>query len=207
MNKKTITDYLTLPLRIHSLLNGIPLHSLDYVNLPGGKPGMSILDIHDAIGFDRLQEYKYGPITNFLFWLRGQIGRLFAWDNANQLVEENSYLTRISESEKASSLVVPGTQKGINRILYCFQNEMVFEIINKTVHCFWVLASRPLEGEGYDLYVAVYVKRLNWRTPIYMAGISPMLKWIVYPSVLKSIRESWGKYPFDKIAEGQKKAG
>lgn len=207
MNEKLRFEYQSIPLRVHSLLHEVPLHSVDYVNLPGGRPGMSILEIHQAIGFEQLEEYKYGRFANFLFWLRGQIGRLFAWDNATQLVEKNSYVASLKESDKTTSLVVPGTQKGINRVLFCFQNEMVFEIINKTVHCFWVLASRPLDGEGYGLYIAVYVKRLNWRTPIYMAAISPLLKWIVYPSMLKSILESWAKFPFSGTALRREKVG
>ena len=39
--------------------------------------------------------------------------------------------------------------------------------------------------------MAVYVKKLNWFTPIYMTLVSPMLKWIIYPSMEKGIKRRW----------------
>ena len=67
---------------------------------------------------------------------------------------------------------------------------MVLEIINRTVHCFWVLASERT-ADGYNLYNGVYVKNVNWRTPIYMTLISPVLKSIIYPAIEKSMRQNW----------------
>jgi hypothetical protein len=99
-------------------------------------------------------------------------------------------LPRLTAEERAKSLVPPGEVRGISQVLYCFENEMALEIINKTVHCFWVIASEPTE-EGYDFYNAVYVKKLNWRTPIYMTLVSPVLKWVIYPSIDKSMRQNW----------------
>jgi hypothetical protein len=39
----------------------------------------------------------------------------------------------------------------------------------------------------------VYVKKLNWFTPIYMALVSPMLKWVIYPSMEKGVKSRWAK--------------
>jgi hypothetical protein len=49
----------------------------------------------------------------------------------------------------------------------------------------------PVTTDGYALYMAVYVKRLNWFTPIYLALITPMLKWIIYPSMEKGFKRRW----------------
>jgi hypothetical protein len=76
-----------------------------------------------------------------------------------------------------------GQQEGISRVLYCFENELRAEIINRTVHCFWLMAAERTT-DGYALYFAVYVKKLNGFTPIYMTLVSPMLKWIIYPAML-----------------------
>jgi len=179
-------------LRVHSFLAGIPLRTLKRVDLPGGRPAMTIAEISRIIGFGDQVEVETGPVTNALFWVRTLIGRLLHWDDAKELTESVSYLPRLSEDDRACSVIAPGTEQGISRVLYCFENEYLAEIVNRTVHCFWLLASERT-ATGYALYMAVYVRRLNWFTPIYMALVSPMLKLIIYPSMEKGVRRGWAK--------------
>ena len=125
-----------------------------------------------------------------MFDLRGWIGKVLGWDNVPELINKNSWIKRLTKEEQAKSSIPPGKVEGINTILYCYENEILFEIINRTVHCFWVLASVE-KADGYDLYVAIYFKKLNWRTPIYMTLVSPMLKWVIYPAVKRTIKHNW----------------
>jgi hypothetical protein len=179
-------------LRVHSILAGVPLRTLSRVDLQGGREGMTIAEISAIVGFGDQVEVEVGPITKALFWMRGMIGRVLHWDDAKELAESVSYLPRLREEDRARSLITPGKMQGISRVLYCFENEYLAEIVNRTVHCFWLLALERT-ATGYALYLAVYVKRLNWFTPIYMALVSPMLKWVVYPSMEKGVRHRWAK--------------
>lgn len=179
-----------MPFQTHRFLADVPLKSLYCVKLPGGREGMTIKEINEIINFTSGEEVRLGFVTTALFWLRGQIGRLFGWDDVPELVDKNSYLARLTGEERVKSLITPGQAEGISRILYCYENELLGEIINRTVHCFWLMASEPT-GDGYNLYSAVYVKRLNWFTPVYMTLVTPMLKWIIYPSIMKSIKRRW----------------
>jgi hypothetical protein len=179
-------------LRAHCFLSDVPIHSLDYIELPGGYPGMTLQEISDVVGFNGEAEMELGFLTHMLFQLRGLIGRILHWDDAQKLVDSVSYLSKLSEEDRARSHVVPGKAAGISRILYQFKNEMLAEIVNRTVHCFWVMASEHT-ANGYKLWVAVYVKKLNWFTPIYMALISPMLKWVIYPAMRKGMKRRWEK--------------
>jgi hypothetical protein len=179
-----------LPLKAHSLLAGVPMHSLDYLELEDGRERMTIADIYRAVGLSDLDKVELGFGTKALFWLRTMIGIVMRWDEVPELMQEHSYLPRLSDEERAKSLIPPGEVRGISQVLYCYENEMVLEIINQTVHCFWVLASERT-ADGYNLYNAVYVKNLNWRTPIYMTLISPVLKSIIYPAIEKSMRRNW----------------
>lgn len=179
-----------LPLKAHSFLAGVPIHSLDYLELKDGRERITIADIYRAVGLSDLGQIELGFGTKALFWLRTVIGKVMRWDEVPELVQENSYLPRLSAEERAKSLIPPGEVRGISQVLYCYENEMVLEIINRTVHCFWVLASERM-ADGYNLYNAVYVKNLNWRTPIYMTLISPVLKSIIYPAIEKSMRQNW----------------
>lgn len=180
------------PFRVHSFLAGIPMRTQEHIELNGGRPGMTLKEIIAVIGFGGEAEIEVGPVTNALFRLRTLIGRLLGWDEANELVETVSYVSRLTADDRGRSLVTPGHPAGISRILYQFENEMLGEIINRTVHCFWVLASES-SARGYSLFLAVYVKKLNWFTPIYMALVSPLLNWIIYPSMTKGIRQRWEK--------------
>jgi hypothetical protein len=186
-----------IPLRVHTLLAGIPIRTLEYIELPGGRKGMILPEISDVVGFGGEVAMKVGPVTRALFWLRTLIGRVLHWDEAPELVEPLSYVSRLTEHDVARSLVTPGKAAGISHILYQFDHEMLGEIINRTVHCFWVMATERT-ASGYVLWFAVYVKKLNWFTPIYMALISPMLKWIIYPSMLRGVRRRWAQaFPVD----------
>lgn len=191
-------EFMQKPLRVHSLLAGIPIKTLERIELPGGREGMMLPEISDIVGFGGEVAMKVGPITQSLFWLRTLIGRVLHWDEAPELVVPLSYASQLTQDDIARSIVPPGKPAGISRIVYEFDHEMLGEIINRTVHCFWVMATERTTT-GYVLWLAVYVKKLNWFTPIYMALISPMLKWIIYPSMHRGVRRRWAQtFPADR---------
>ena len=186
------TGYRKLNLYAHGLLSEAQLHSLYRLELEGGPHAMNILEIKEALGFDT-ERLQPGPVSKALFWVRGAIGKFFRWEEADDLIEKETYVKFLSPEDKSRSLVPPGEKEGISRVLYCFGNEFAAEIINRTVHCFWVMASETTES-GYALYVAVYVRKLNWFTPFYMALVTPILKLVIYPSLNRSIINSWERF-------------
>ncbi len=190
MSEINPNNFSQIPLKAHQFLSGVPRHSLDFIELKGGRSAMKMDEIYRITGLNQAEEFKFGFVTKSLFWLRGLIGKILRWDDLPELVNANSWLSQLTEAERQKSLIPPGRVESINTILYCYENEILFEIINQTVHCFWVLATEE-KAEGYDLYVAVYVKKLNWRTPVYMALVSPMLNWVIYPAIKKSIKRNW----------------
>lgn len=183
-------EFERVPWRVHEFLASVPRRTLYRVDLPGGREGMTLQEINDITGFGSAGEMEVGVVTQALFGLRGVIGRILHWDDAPELATSVTYLARLSAEDWARSRVKPGTALGISRVLYRFENEWLAEIVNRTVHCFWMMASERT-AHGYALYLAVYVKRLNWFTPVYMALIAPMLKWIVYPAMIKGVRRRW----------------
>ena len=48
-------------------------------------------------------------------------------------------------------------------------------------------------ADAYRFYLAVYARNVGRLTPVYMALIDPFRKLIVYPSLLRSIRETWSR--------------
>jgi hypothetical protein len=199
-------DFMMRPWRAHTFLAGVPLRTLERIDLPGGRDGLSIDEISAVSGFDGKVKMKLGPLTQSLFWLRGLIGRILGWDDVPDLTASISYVSNLSDEDRARSRVEPGKASGISRILYQFDDEMLGEIINRTVHCFWVMAVERT-STGYTLWMAVYVRRLNFFTPVYMALISPVLKWIIYPAFKRSIKARWARvFPSDPCGPGQQMA-
>lgn len=192
MQTELMRDFARMPLRVHSFLAGLSLRTLYRLELPGGRPNMTLPEIRAATESTELGEFEVGPLTNALFWLRGFIGQIFHWDNDQRLMDAVTYLGRLTAEDHQRSLIPPGTVEGISRVLYCFEHEFLAEIVNHTVHCFWLLATERTPT-GYRLYLAVYVKKLNWFTPIYMTLVTPLLKGIIYPSMLRNSRRRWAQ--------------
>lgn len=69
-------------------------------------------------------------------------------------------------------------------------SEAVSEIVNATVHAFSCMAIRPT-AEGQRLTRAVYVKPVSRWTSAYMALMEPFRRFIVYPSILRQLRDAW----------------
>src|SRR5262250_2899356 len=107
-------EYLSLKLRAHELLHGIPLHDVSAVDLPGGGPGRTIADI-------RALETRTAPsrIAKVLFGVRFFLGRVCGWDRKS-LRPDETLLTRLSEQDRRDSQVTPGSPVGRFLLVYQF---------------------------------------------------------------------------------------
>ena len=101
-----------------------------------------------------------------------------------------SFGSRLTPEDRARSLVVSGTPEGLSRVVYRFENEQLLEIQNRTVHAA-ALSALAEKADSYRFYFAVYVRQRTWITLFYMGLIDPFRKWIIYPAMLKTIRETW----------------
>jgi hypothetical protein len=177
-------EYLSLPLRAHELLRGVPLYDVTVVDLPGGGAGRSLADI-------RALEKVAAPsrIAVALYRLRRFLGRVFGWDLI-PMRPEQSLLSRLSERDRAASEIVPGTADGPFLILYQFPRESLSETRNATVHG-WISVTLAPTPTGYRLYWAVYVLPVSWFTRPYLLAIEPFRRFLMYPAMLRRIRRAW----------------
>ena len=107
------------------------------------------------------------PAVRGLVGVRRWLGRVFHWD---------------------------GEQSQPLRLVYERPYEMLSEARNATVHAFSCMALRRQPG-GYRLYWAIYVENVSALTPLYMAVIEPFRRFVVYPSILGSLRAAWASLP------------
>ena len=66
------------------------------------------------------------------------------------------YVRLFDEADRIGSIVAPRSSAGFFDVVYAFQNEMLLEIINATVHAFWA-QTLARTSAGYRLYLAIYV--------------------------------------------------
>ena len=182
--RATPAEFRALNLRCHTVLSDVPLHDVWAIPLDGGGPGRTIQDARAILFGDP------NLASRALFTLRSALGRVFGWDDERHDPPAASYSHRLTEADRAASLVPPGTREGPFRVLYVLRDEALNELRNATVHAFLALAltQRP---EGYTLYLAIYVKPVSRLTPLYMALIDPFRRFIVYPALCRQAQQGW----------------
>jgi hypothetical protein len=181
-------EFLQLNLRVHSFLAGVPLHDVWVAELAGGGPDRTVEDAR--LCFTPQTATTANAAVKALFALRSSIGRLFGWDRDAERWAGEYYRHRLSEEDRTRSLVTPGADDTIFKIVYVFPFESLAEVRNATVHAFSCLALRRTLT-GYRLYWAIYVKPISRWTPLYMRTIDPFRRAIVYPAVIKRIESEW----------------
>jgi hypothetical protein len=177
------------PLRAHALLHDVALEDAWAVPLSGGGAGRTIQDLRAVMVAGRAAA---PVVVQGLFWLRDRIGALFGWDRRRPAWTAESYADRLSQADRARSLVAPGTPDGKFRLLYRFEDEQLSELRNATVHAFVSLSIRPTP-DGYLAYAGVFVQPVHRFTRLYMAAIAPFRRLVVYPAVIRTVQSAWAE--------------
>jgi hypothetical protein len=181
-------EFERLPLRVHQFLSGVPLHDAWAVDLPSPRDGITL---QQFLRITKGQVLSPSPVVRGLLNLRFLIGRIFGWDRPQASTQAAStFAGRLTDTDRARSLVAAGVREGPFRVLYQFENEKLVELVNRTVHAA-ALSALVEQANSYRFYFAVYVRSISSLTPLYMATIDPVRKLIVYPSLLRSIRSNW----------------
>jgi hypothetical protein len=189
------TEYRQLDLRVHSFLSGVELHDVWVAVLEGGGPDRTIEDAR--LCFTPQTATTANAAVKTLFAIRAWVGRVCGWDTGAERWAEESYRHRLTEDDRARSLVAPGTEDAIFKVVYVFPYESLSEVRNATVHAFSCMALRRTM-DGYRLYWAIYVKPISRWTALYMRTIDPFRRRIVYPAVIHRIESEWATRFGDK---------
>jgi hypothetical protein len=124
-------EFERLPLRVHAFLAGVPLHDVWAVDLPRKRGGITLAEFLRRAG-DLFR--RPPPAVQALLSVRFFVGGLFGWDQAAPGSVSESFAQRLTDEDRARSLVPAGTPDGLFRVVYRFENEQLDEIINRTAH-------------------------------------------------------------------------
>lgn len=149
----------------------------------------------------KLQEQGF---VGILFKVREWLGLLFGWDaspNTGPIpgCRETSLKERLSEQDRQShreDLEVHSKTKDFTpfQTVYVFENEVLQELSNRTVHALLHLAWIPKKQSQYTVQLAVYVKPRGWLGAMYMRLIIPFRYLFVYPAFMKLVQAEWQQY-------------
>lgn len=178
-----------MPLRVHTLLAGVPLHDVWAVDLPRWRARVTLCDF---LGAARESLLTPSPPVRVLLGIRFFVGRLFRWDVEPAATAWETFASRLTDADRSRSLVSAGTREGHFRVIYRFENEQLVELINRTAHAA-ALTALVETATAYRLYLGVYVRRVGPFTPVYMALIDPVRRLIVYPSLLRGVLAKWNR--------------
>ncbi len=189
MPKVPKREFERLPLSVHTVLAGIPLHDAWAIDLVHRRPGITL---HQFFKESPLRFTGRSPSVEALFRLRRAVGKTFGWDQRSDLNSTPTFISRVPVDVCRKSLIKPGTPEGSFSALYRLPNEHLSELRNRIVH--GALSVALIEEETfYRLYIGVFVLGLSRFTPLYMAVIAPFRHWIVYPSILNGFRRQWNE--------------
>jgi hypothetical protein len=191
MPQISMREFEQLPLRVHDFLAGVPLHDVWAIDLPHARAGITLDEFSRKVGAGALP-FKDSQATGALLKLRFFLGRIFGWDREPPANAWESLATRLTAADRSKSLVPAGKREGVFQVVYRFENEQLLELVNRTAHAaaFGALVEM---ANHYRFYFAVYVQSVGGFTPVYMALIDPFRKLIVYPSLLRGVRENWNQ--------------
>jgi Protein of unknown function (DUF2867) len=181
-------EFRALPLEVHALLAEIPLKDVTAIDLVGGGPGKTLRELRPIV--TDVYRSAGSPVVRSLFAFRAFLGRVLKWDESRVELAAPAFSPQIPAALAARSQLPRGTPQGPLKVLYELDHESLAEGQNATVHAFMCQALLPL-GDGYRLYWAVYVRRISWFTPLYMALIEPFRRFVVYPSLLSRVSRAW----------------
>jgi hypothetical protein len=187
MPRISTQEFKRVPLRVHDFLAGIPLHDVWVIDLPRKRPDITLDEFLRAAG---ALPFTPSAIVRALLSIRFFVGRLLGLDREPNATVKETFASRLTTADLSRSLAQAGTRHGPFRIVYRFENEQLLELINRTAHAA-ALSALVETATAYRFYFGVYVQSVGRLTPVYMHLIDPFRKWIVYPSLLRSIRRTW----------------
>jgi uncharacterized protein DUF2867 len=183
------SEFRARALRVHALLQDVPIEDVWAIPLRGGGTGRTI---HDLRPIFRAGIEAAPRVIKGLFRLRGRVGALLGWDAERPAWSGESYVRHLTVTDRSHSAVTPGTADGRLTLLYVFEDEQLSELRNATVHAFSSLSIRQTP-EGYLAYWAIYVQPVTRFTRLYMTAIAPFRRLVVYPAIIRKVQRAWAE--------------
>lgn len=189
---------------VQELVHDFSLEDLWEFPISANPENHSLYLFHKEGLIPAMKKLKKGGIAGRLFQLRERIGEFAGWDDSRNQesipsCSENSLKSRLKEKDrqrhqKHLDLLEETGDFAQFQTVYAFENESLQEISNQTVHALLHLSWVPKSETTYTVRMAVYVKTRGLLGKVYMPLIRPFRHWIVYPTIMKLVGNTWKEY-------------
>src|SRR5437762_13028027 len=106
MPQVSAQEFERLPLRVHTLLAGVPLHDVWFADLPHWREGVTLDDFLPPTSKCLCEP---SALVRALLEIRFLIGRFFDWDHEPATSAWQSFATRLTDADRSRSLAAGGT--------------------------------------------------------------------------------------------------
>lgn len=151
-------------------------------------------------GFDEFLAVYWGAVRSLegslLGRIRTLIGQAAGWDDAATSrpipgCSEPAVAQRLDDTDRERSRFRPDEPSPLPgagvKPVYRFENEVLYEISNATVHALMHVSCAPSESP----MLGVYIKSRGTLTRLYMAAIWPARHAVIYPALMSKVETSW----------------
>ncbi|WP_431780908.1 DUF2867 domain-containing protein [Streptomyces chumphonensis] len=180
------------PWRVHEFTGDFELEDVWALPTPGGPDDLDRL-VRQFTSDDDDEISDVAVRT--LFAIRWRLGKLFGWDRRETGVGSRvgSLRDRLPEDLRTGPRgpdlkVVPFSS------VYQTDREWTAELANRTVHALLHIGWVQDGDGGYHGQMAALVKPNGAFGKVYMTGIKPIRRTVVYPQLIRSIGRNWPKY-------------
>lgn len=142
-------------------------------------------------------------IARSLVFLRVYLGEIFGLDKKINFLPipgsiETSIKDRLSFEDQKRSLAESseedGDNEGLWRTVYLYENELLTELSNDTVHALMHLGWVHKSGNIFTARLAIYAKPRGNLGMLYMKLIMPFRQLIIYPALMEDVKNRWEEY-------------
>jgi hypothetical protein len=196
------TAHTSRPWRIHEFTDDFEVEDVWALPTPGGPDDLArLVQQFAATGSEK--GGKLSVVVRTLFAVRWKLGALFGWDEPGSGVgtRVTSLRERLPEDLRDVPQRLPEDLRDVPRgpdprafpftSVYQTKDEWVAESSNMTVHAVVHIGWVPDDADGYHAQMAVLVKPNGRLGKVYMAGIKPFRRTLVYPSLIRTIGRGW----------------
>jgi hypothetical protein len=177
------------PWRIHEITPDFRLYDVWALPTPGGRDDFPRLVRQFAVGDTATNPSR---VARTLFAIRWKLGALLGWDDPESGVGARVPALRDRlPADLRDGPAGPEFDTLPFRSVYLTDNEWAAEVANRTVHGVMHIGWVPDDGGGFRGQMAVLVKPNGLFGRAYMAVIAPFRHLIVYPPLMREIRQEW----------------
>ena len=187
------TAHTSRPWRIHEIARDFHLYDVWALPTRGGPDDFPRLVRQTAAG-----DTSNNPslIARTLFAIRWKLGELLGWDSPDSGV--GSRVPTLRDRLPADLRDAPAGPEFDTlpfRSVYLTNDEWAAELANRTVHAVMHMSWVPDDAGGYRGQMAVLVKPNGLFGRLYMAGIAPFRRLLVYPPLMRDFEQTWRADP------------